>query len=99
VLIWFFLGKPRGVYAFVIVLYGIAISVLNFTGITLVIASGHYAGWLFLAGSMLFIISDTMLCYSIIQREFPHARFFIMLTYITAQASLTAASLLPFYRP
>ena len=47
-------------------------------------------------GGFLFFISDTMLAYDRFVRPFPHARFWVRITYHTGQLGLAAGALLHF---
>ena len=49
-------------------------------------------------GGFLFFISDTMLAYDRFVRSFPHARFWVRITYHTGQLGLAAGALLHVFR-
>ena len=53
-------------------------------------AAQIFAASLLVGGALLFFISDTILSYSLFLRKSRHANFWVMLTYISAQAFLTA---------
>ncbi|HAH60600.1 MAG TPA: hypothetical protein DCL73_00720 [Treponema sp.] len=91
---YFILGKPRGAMGAGTVIYGAVLSALVFTGIAAVHAQKPAAA-LYLAGTLLFLASDSMLGYSVMKKKFPLSHFLIMATYIAAQTLLTAAVVLP----
>ena len=55
-----------------------------------------FAASLLVLGSLLFLVSDTMLSCSMFMRKPSHANFYVMLTYISAQALLTTGFMLYF---
>jgi len=88
-------GKPAGILRIGIILYLLALCILNLTGVAAVWTFKNSASVLFFVGTILFPLSDTLLGYSLFCRKFPLSGFFIMLTYIAAQTLLTAGSILP----
>ena len=57
-----------------------------------------FAGSLLVPGALLFLVSDTVLACSMFMRKPSRANFWVMLTYISAQALLTAGFML-YFRP
>ena len=57
-----------------------------------------FAGSLLVLGALLFLVSDTVLACSMFMRKSSRANFWVMLTYISAQALLTAGFML-YFRP
>ena len=55
-----------------------------------------FAASLLVLGSLLFLVSDTVLSCSMFMRKPSHANFYVMLTYISAQALLTTGFMLYF---
>ena len=55
-----------------------------------------FAASLLVLGSLLFLVSDTVLSCSMFMRKPSHANFSVMLTYISAQALLTTGFMLYF---
>jgi uncharacterized membrane protein YhhN len=88
-------GKPKGAMGVCTVIYSAVLCMLVFTGAAAVYAYGTTAAMLYLAGALVFLLSDTILGYSILKKKFPIADFLVMFTYITGQALLTAAVVLP----
>ncbi|MCK9169168.1 MAG: lysoplasmalogenase [Treponema sp.] len=88
---YFILGKPRGIIGIGTIAYGAVLCMLVFTGTAAVYTFGTIAAELYLAGALLFLVSDSMLGFAVIKKPFPRSQFFIMLTYIAAQILLTAA--------
>jgi uncharacterized membrane protein YhhN len=90
-------GKPADVMGAGIMIYGAALCTLVLTGVAAVNAHHTTASGLFLSGALLFLASDSMIGYTVMKRKFPLSDFFIMATYIAAQALLTAGVVLPLF--
>lgn len=91
------IGRPGGIMGAGSMIYGAVLCLLNFTGIAAVYAENASApAVLFLAGSVLFLASDSMLGYSVMKRPFRCSHFLVMLTYIAAQSLLAAGTVLPY---
>ena len=91
------LGKPKGVMGAGVIAYGGILCALNFTAINAVVnGTNGKASLFYLAGSILFFISDGVLSYTVFKKEIPHSRFVIMITYIAAQTLLSAGCVLPY---
>ena len=91
------LGKPKGVMGGGVIAYGVILCALNFTAINAVVNGiNGKASLFYLAGSILFFISDGILSYTVFKKDIPHSRFIIMITYIAAQALLAAGCVLPY---
>jgi Predicted membrane protein len=89
------LGKPKGVMGAGVIVYGAILCTLVFTGIVSVYAAHSRSAVLFLSGAVLFLVSDSMLGYTVMKKTFPLSHVLIMFTYIAAQTLLTAAAVLP----
>lgn len=90
------LGRPKTVLGFCAIVYGAFLCALVFTGAAALSAERGSAPLMYLAGGVLFLVSDTMLGFTFFRGNFPLHKFFVMATYIAAQTLLTAGSLLRF---
>lgn len=96
--VWRILGRLRGVMGAGVVIYGLVLLALIGTGIAAVrlsgslsITSARRAAVMFLAGGVLFFISDGVLAYDRFAKRVAHSDFIVMLTYIAAQTLLAAS--------
>jgi uncharacterized membrane protein YhhN len=89
------LGKPKAPVGGGIVIYAFVLFVLNLFTIAAFIKTPSVAAAAAAAGSLLFLLSDSILGYSVFRKDFKNSRFFIMLTYIPAQVLLTTGAVLP----
>src|SRR5574344_60042 len=88
---YFVIGKPKGVMGIGVMVYGVVLCALNFTAIAALAAGGcSQASWFYFAGSVLFLVSDSLLGFTVMKKPFRFSSFIIMLTYILAQAFLAA---------
>lgn len=83
-LMWRILRKPRGAMGAAVVIYGFSLSALVGAGAAAVRSNAGLPSAMFLAGGILFFISDGVLSYSRFVYDIAHSRFFVMLTYIAA---------------
>lgn len=95
-LVFVVVGKPKGIMGISLVLYGTVLCLLNLTGIAAFYVNRSVPALLFFFGSVLFVVSDTILGRSVLKSDFRRSAFFIMLTYIAAQTLLACGSVLPF---
>jgi uncharacterized membrane protein YhhN len=93
--VYFMLGRPKGVMGGGIIVYGAVLCTLVLTGTAAVCAYSTLSAGLYLAGALFFLVSDSMLGFSVMKKQFPLSHFLIMITYIAAQTLLTAAVVLP----
>lgn len=99
--VWRILGRLRGEMGAGVVIYGLVLLALIGTGIVAVqlsgslsITSARRAAVMFLAGGVLFFISDGVLAYDRFAKRVAHSDFIVMLTYIAAQTLLAASVVL-----
>ena len=92
------LGKPKKLIGFATVAYACTLFAINFLCITPVIGSLFFtkadigcASWVRLCGNLSFLLSDSVLSMTIFTKDFKGSRFFIMLTYLTAQFLLATS--------
>lgn len=71
---------PVGVYIFVI-------SCMSATALFFAISNGQNAWWAF-AGSLLFVLSDSLLAFQLFRTPFKYGRLLVMASYIPAQLLL-----------
>ena len=90
-------NKPKGPFGIGFIIYALFLSALNSTGIAAVHAHKTTGAVLFLAGSILFIISDTILARTVFKSKFFQSHFLIMVTYIAAQVLLACGVVLPYF--
>ncbi|MFA6855882.1 MAG: lysoplasmalogenase [Treponema sp.] len=88
------LGKPKGLMGICTIVYSAVLCILVLTGTAAVYAFGTPSSGLYLAGALLFVVSDSLLGLSVMKKQFFLSQFFIMTTYIAAQTLLTAAVIL-----
>lgn len=89
--LWRMLGSPRGIMGASAVVYGLFLMALAGTGIAAVHKRAWPPSFMFLAGSVFFLISDGVLAYDRFAKRIAHSNFIVMLTYIAAQTMLSFA--------
>ncbi|WP_029410713.1 lysoplasmalogenase [Treponema pedis] len=77
----------------IIMFYSFILCIMSWLFIILAISSPSAATVLAAVGGILFVISDTMLCYRKFMGVIVKGRFFVMLTYILAQVLISIGSL------
>ena len=88
------LGTPKGFRGFAAVVYTAMLTLLGLTCLSAFIQRKDLQGLILLIGSLFFMISDSVLGFTIFKKDFPKSRFVIMSTYITAEFLLTYGILL-----
>lgn len=83
------LGTPKGFRGFAAVVYTAMLSLMNFTCLSSFFTNQSTSSTILLIGSFIFMISDSVLGYTLFKRDFPKSRFIIMFTYICAEFLLT----------
>ena len=96
------LQKPKGLRGFAAVVYAFMLLLINFVCITAVFT------WIFYrdsqessiiplvvtaAGNIVFLISDSILAFTMFKKDFKYSKFFVQLTYIAAQFLLVTGIL------
>ena len=79
------LGSPKGFRGFAAVVYTAMLSMMAFTCLSTFITKGSPNAILLLIGSLVFMISDSVLGITLFKKDFPKSRFIIMSTYIAAE--------------
>ena len=79
------LGMPKGFRGFAAVLYTAILVMLGFVCLSMLITNPSKKSIILFIASIIFMISDSILGYSLFKKDFKKARFFIMSTYITAE--------------
>lgn len=81
----FYVLLPAGDFTIPIIVYGLVILMMTYSAYSRKnLTSVESFKWAFI-GSILFVLSDTLLAINSFKMELPYAGFFIMLTYIAAQ--------------
>lgn len=71
-------------------IYSAVLMILASLSFSLLVSSPSLQNGLLFAGSILFLASDTILSYNIFDKEWKHGNFYVMATYIPAQALIIA---------
>lgn len=88
-----FLSPYLGEMKLPVKIYGVVISFMFMLAMHMAFLKNKTAGWLMLAGSLLFIISDSVLAINKFYEAFEGAGFIIMFTYGLAQLFITAGAI------
>jgi uncharacterized membrane protein YhhN len=80
--------KPNKEMNLPVVVYEIVIMLMSLSALQLMLSRRDGCGLLAFAGSLCFLFSDTLLAYSTFRTGPKHASFFVMLSYIAAQAAI-----------
>ena len=68
-----------------VIIYAAVICSMLIAGVHIFKRVNRKAGWLFITGALLFVVSDSLLAINKFSAPFDYAAFLIMFTYITAQ--------------
>ncbi len=101
-----FLQKPKGLRGFAAIVYAFMLLLINFICVTSVLTAILYnkgpdssimPQLVTAAGNIVFLLSDSILAFTMFKKDFKYSKFFVQLTYIAAQFLLVTGILSGIY--